>query len=549
MSAWSGAEARRVRCPSVTARPADPPHCRCAVCLARTSGEATRPAGAEADPQLELLCRHTVEMMRLEGASEEEKQRLVKQLQVMVPSGAQQAPSDDPFPFQLLPAEIQLAIFSFLSARELCTSVLPVCRSWYSLGRDPVLWQHLSFEADNLVPTPTVVSILSFSTLLKTLRLEARCHVDKILFQVADSCKQLRSLTAKFCDGLNSLLLEVIVKHCPMLERVNFEGSRFDDPGCTSALTGLEHLRALNVSHCLRLEDAELVEMARRCRHLEELNVDGIGYLTNAAVQELVSQAGDRLLCLVLDGENLTDAGFKALGQCRSLEALCISFADGMTDASLEALSTLHSLMRLKIRRGHKLSAAALARLFQGQNMPCLIHLDLSECSNVDDVTVDALTANCPLLTFLALSWCWDITDTGLERIVTRLRFMRVLDLVGVVRITGQCFQLIPERLPELRHPEPGAVLGRAGRGGGAGGAPAAAAAGVRLLRRPCGAAARGDGELARRGGRPPAAHHSQPSDAAGGRRGVTGRHGRHSASDTTPTRFTQPTAQHIPQW
>ncbi|XP_043201525.1 F-box/LRR-repeat protein 2-like [Amphibalanus amphitrite] len=437
--------------------PAPPPCCQCAVCVTRTGGEDSPVAGpsgaAAADPQLERLCRHTVEMMKLDGATEEQKQQLVKQLQVMVPSGAQSPPPpQEPFPFEGLPPELQLLVFSHLTARELCTSVLPVCRHWYQLGRDPVLWQHLSFDADNLVPTSTVVNILSFSTLLKSLRLEARRQVDKILFQVADTCKQLRSLTARFCDGLNSLLLEVLVKHCPLLERVNFEGSRFDDADCTAALTGLEHLRALNVSHCLRLEDAELVQMARRCRHLEELNVDGIGYLTDAAIQELVDQAGDRLLSLVLDGENLTDAGFRALGRCRNLQELCISFADGMTDASLPALGSLHDLMRLKIRRGNQLSAAALGRLFDGQNMPHLLHLDLSECSNLDDSTVEALTANCPLLTFLALSWCWDVTDAGLERIVTRLRFMRVMDLIGLVRITGQCFRLIPERLPELRY-------------------------------------------------------------------------------------------------
>ncbi|KAF0299697.1 F-box/LRR-repeat protein 17 [Amphibalanus amphitrite] len=336
------------------ARP-PPPCCQCAVCVTRTGGEDSPVAGpsgaAAADPQLERLCRHTVEMMKLDGATEEQKQQLVKQLQVMVPSGAQSPPPpQEPFPFEGLPPELQLLVFSNLTARELCTSVLPVCRHWYQLGRDPVLWQHLSFDADNLVPTSTVVNILSFSTLLKSLRLEARRQVDKILFQVADTCKQLRSLTARFCDGLNSLLLEVLVKHCPLLERVNFEGSRFDDADCTAALTGLEHLRALNVSHCLRLEDAELVQMARRCRHLEELN--------------LVDQAGDRLLSLVLDGENLTDAGFRALGRCRNLQELCISFADGMTDSSLPALGSLHDLMRLKIRRGNQLSAAALGRLF-----------------------------------------------------------------------------------------------------------------------------------------------------------------------------------------
>ncbi|XP_037080434.1 F-box protein SKP2B-like [Pollicipes pollicipes] len=393
-------------------------------------------------------------MMKLDGASEEEKLQLVQWLQTRVPAGVPSPPEPaEPFPFQLLPLEIQLHIFSFLTPRELCTIVFSVCKEWNHIGKDPTLWQHLSFEADNVISTNGVVRVLSFSPLLKSLRLEARRHVDKILFQVADTCKQLRSLTARFCNGLSSVLLEVLVKHCPDIGRINFEGSRFDDPGCMSALTGLGRLTALNVSHCLRLEDAEVAELARACRRLQELNVDGVGYLTDGAVLDLVEQCGARLTSLVLDGENLSDAAFSGIGRgCRQLEVLCISFADGMTDASLPALGGLRGLLRLKIRRGHQLSATALARLFLDENMPRLLHLDLSECSNVDDSTVDAVTANCPLLTFLALSWCWDITDVGLEKIVSRLSFLRALDLVGVVRITGQCFNRIPEWLPELRY-------------------------------------------------------------------------------------------------
>ena len=45
-----------------------------------------------------------------------------------------------------LPEEILIKIFSNLAARDIIRSVLPVCRLWYKLGYDPVLWKSLEFS-------------------------------------------------------------------------------------------------------------------------------------------------------------------------------------------------------------------------------------------------------------------------------------------------------------------------------------------------------------------------------------------------------------------
>jgi hypothetical protein len=44
-----------------------------------------------------------------------------------------------------LPEEILIKIFSNLPARDIIRSVLPVCKKWYKLGYDPVLWKRLEF--------------------------------------------------------------------------------------------------------------------------------------------------------------------------------------------------------------------------------------------------------------------------------------------------------------------------------------------------------------------------------------------------------------------
>lgn len=52
----------------------------------------------------------------------------------------------------------------------------------------------------------------------------------------------------------------------------------------------------------------------------------------------LAEHLGPRLVCLELDGEQLTDASFRALRRCSRLETLSVSYAENLTDASLASI-------------------------------------------------------------------------------------------------------------------------------------------------------------------------------------------------------------------
>lgn len=56
------------------------------------------------------------------------------------------------------------------------------------------------------------------------------------------------------------------------------------------------------------------------------------------AVCGLAEHLGPRLVCLELDGEQLTDASFGALRRCSRLETLSVSYAEHLTDASLASI-------------------------------------------------------------------------------------------------------------------------------------------------------------------------------------------------------------------
>jgi hypothetical protein len=47
-----------------------------------------------------------------------------------------------------LPPEMMLQIFSWLSVRDRCQCVAPLCKKWSILARHPFLWKELSFGKD-----------------------------------------------------------------------------------------------------------------------------------------------------------------------------------------------------------------------------------------------------------------------------------------------------------------------------------------------------------------------------------------------------------------
>ena len=72
----------------------------------------------------------------------------------------------------------------------------------------------------------------------------------------------------------------------------------------------------------------------------------------------------------------------------------------------------------LRLKRGIEFTEPALADLFLAETMTSLTYLNLTECSEICDRGVENLTRMCRRLQHLALCWCWDISDVGLESII-----------------------------------------------------------------------------------------------------------------------------------
>ncbi|KAK3875943.1 hypothetical protein Pcinc_019219 [Petrolisthes cinctipes] len=347
-----------------------------------------------------------------------------------------------------LPSEVLLHVFSFLSVEEVCRSVAPVCRAWRDLAADPSLWTYLTFHYS--VTDEQVKEIVSRAPRLLHLSLVGYQDGNVILTQVADTCPRLRHLTLRFCGNVTEEALAAMTEGCPDLRHLNLEGSQMSSELCYIKIAGLTHLTHLNLSHCHCLDDPGLLAIATRCCHLQYLDIDGITGIHDSSVVGLVQLRASNLHSLLLDGDNLSDKSFQALGVCKQLECLGISFCENMTDMGLKGLHSLTRLTWLKLRKGTQLRPQALCKFIQNGGLSYLTYLNLGECTLLDDSVMAALGYYCPTLLCLELNWCWDVTDAGLDLLVAGCPLLHMLVLVGVVQLTGNNLQNLIAILPNL---------------------------------------------------------------------------------------------------
>ena len=86
-----------------------------------------------------------------------------------------------------------------------------------------------------------------------------------------------------------------------------------------------------------------------------------------------------------------------------------LSFRDSLSDQSLKYIQNLINLETLKLKKGIEFSAQALKELFEHLhpqrtgNARGLVHVNIAECSALDDAAVEAIV-NGYLLTTLPLT-------------------------------------------------------------------------------------------------------------------------------------------------
>lgn len=335
-----------------------------------------------------------------------------------------------------LPEEIILYIFSYLDNEFLLQKIALVCKTWSRLAKDPMLWISLSLDM-KMQDFNLKSALLQFPYLQKLIIQQGT--IDNGFVEAMTFLSKLWFLSLTFCDILSeaeNAFEKFFEKNSLKLKYLDFEGSEVNRE-ILSKICNLKSLRHLNLSHCIYLANETLLKVLENSPHLQFLDLDGINFLKDRTVNSIFTLRSDSILDLSIDGDYLTDQAFENLKNCSKLVKLNISFCDNLTDITLFEIKDLRYLKNLKLRKGSNFTARGLTAIFKDGNLSSITHLNLSECSLLDDSTLIAIANCCSGLVSISLGWCWELTDESLCYLIKKCPLIKTMDLTGLFRLQG----------------------------------------------------------------------------------------------------------------
>ena len=381
-----------------------------------------------------------------------------------------------------LPDELILKIFRYLVHSELI-NCLRVCQRWHRLANDDSLWHEVEITWYKLLNNASLLSTIaqkhpSVHTLVvmskSSLRDSKLSSLEISAFSsIWTPFKNLSKLAiynspASFFHVLPNMLST----YHETLTCFSCEGSDgLESEQFQFLFTNASvRYRELSIAHCSMIGDlaifqAQLNSHFSEClENLELLNLDGVGTvgrLSDAGMIVLLS-ACPLLKSLSCDGETMTDESSKHIQKLSKLEHLSISFCTELTDKSLECFSKLKNLTSLHLKKGYEFTNQGFENLFDNlclngspyhsthRKVGRLRKLYLIECKLLRDSGLVKLAQNFPNLIHLDLSWCWNLSDIGLEAVAQHCCRIETLKLVGLKN--AMCVPVLSASLPRLRY-------------------------------------------------------------------------------------------------
>uniref|UniRef100_A0A0A9ZAR8 F-box/LRR-repeat protein 7 n=1 Tax=Lygus hesperus TaxID=30085 RepID=A0A0A9ZAR8_LYGHE len=364
----------------------------------------------------------------------------------------------------VLPDEVLLHIFSYLTVSEIKWKIAFVSRRWNALSKNDSLITSLEFGPN--LSTEVIIGVLRSASHLQTLRLYSRRDANEILGEVAVSNKKLLCLkissqreSSRMADISTETVLHTL-RSCPKLNKLVLKRANFDRPEqfFKEFALVLPKLRKVNFNHNIQLGTEALHDMVEGLHNLEDLRIyclyfNRIGSVTpyqNAPVTLLTTKLGSTLTVLKLNMLGLTDSVMPFVSGCVLLRVLHLYRLISINDESFILVGSLPFLEKLVVTVPRAITAAGWAELLSMDNLSQLKLLTISNSSAVDDNIMRIIATKNKQLVSLGLPGCRKIGMSGATAVIQGCRKLRSLNFFSTRGCISDSFHLIPVYLAEL---------------------------------------------------------------------------------------------------
>ncbi|GAA5806950.1 hypothetical protein MFLAVUS_000299 [Mucor flavus] len=248
-------------------------------------------------------------------------------------------------------------------------------------------------------------------------------------------------------DSVNADFFRLIVTYCPQLQSLNLSNTQFFNSRSLPKmeLWSLPLLSVLDLSNCSHVTDDMIVTIARGCRQLTAVKLDGLTRLKGKGVAALAAECDLLSSVSARNNTSMDDQALMALAKFRNihLRELNVAGCTKLTSTGFEMLARYAAHLTVLC------VAKTMCRLPELRKFICINRrtktLDISGCKNLgqeqqelakwfcktefqqlQDVVMDAATANAIV----------DFSRTQLVDVYHHIRQIKALRLVGLPQHT-----------------------------------------------------------------------------------------------------------------
>ncbi|XP_071590100.1 F-box and leucine-rich repeat protein 13 isoform X2 [Heliangelus exortis] len=274
-------------------------------------------------------------------------------------------------------------------------------------------------------------------------------HLSDTTFKALAECRLVK-VGIEGNNQITDLSLKVISNSCPCMRHIHMANCQKITDAGLQMISPLEHIIVLNVAGCIRISDEGLRPFVQGSSgaKLRELNLSNCIDVTDASLTEIAQRCCALTYLSLRYCGNVTDAGIEALGEMSSLISIDLS-GTIISDTGLRALGSYGNIKKLTIANCKNISDAGIQEFCEGTNQ--LEYFHVSHCPQLTADTVVALAFHCQALTSVSIAGCPEMTDTCIKYLAAACHYLCFLDVSGCIHLTDKALKYLWEGCKRLQ--------------------------------------------------------------------------------------------------
>ncbi|KFP84653.1 F-box/LRR-repeat protein 13, partial [Apaloderma vittatum] len=274
-------------------------------------------------------------------------------------------------------------------------------------------------------------------------------HLSNTTFKALAGCKLVK-VSTEGNKQITDLSFELMSKCCPYIRHIHMARCPEVTDAGLQMISPLKHILVLNLADCISISDEGVTTFVQGSSgaKLRELNLSNSFRVTDASVTEIAQRCHELTYLNLHHCENVTDAGIEALGNMSSLISIDLS-GTSISDMGLRALAYHGKIKDLSISECKNVSDIGIQEFCKGTKY--LEHCHVSYCPQLTDDAVKIMAFHCQGLTSVSIAGCPNMTDTCIKYLAAACHYLHFLDVSGCVHLTDKALKYLWKGCKQLQ--------------------------------------------------------------------------------------------------